>query len=124
MRPLFDGDTGGGDAGGPPLLPENDNPRSHQAPLTPRGGRPQADLTYLTEEEIEAALSIPAETKFGFRKERSAADVNLLLANDWSNVLDQGRHMAVLALDITGVFDRVWHSVLVERLRAVCCFRC
>ena len=57
--------------------------------------------------------------QFGFRKGRSAADLNLLLTNDWSNALDQGRHTAVLALDIAGAFDRVWHAALVERLRAV-----
>ena len=57
--------------------------------------------------------------QFGFRKGRSAADLNLLLSSEWSDALDQGRRTAVLALDIAGAFDRVWHAALVERLRAV-----
>ncbi|MPC31384.1 hypothetical protein E2C01_024672 [Portunus trituberculatus] len=46
------------------------------------------------------------------------ADLALLLSNQWSNALDQGRPTAVLALDIASAFDRVWHAGLVERLRA------
>ncbi|XP_063853834.1 uncharacterized protein LOC135096332 [Scylla paramamosain] len=45
--------------------------------------------------------------QFGFRMGRSAADLNLLLTNDWSNALDQGRRTAILALNIAGAFDRV-----------------
>ncbi|KAK4318557.1 hypothetical protein Pmani_010466 [Petrolisthes manimaculis] len=59
-----------------------------------------------------------SERQFGFRKGRSAADLNLLLVNEWSDALDQGRPTAVLALDIAGAFDRVWHPALVERLHA------
>ncbi|KAK4317990.1 hypothetical protein Pmani_010946 [Petrolisthes manimaculis] len=59
-----------------------------------------------------------SERQFGFRKGRSAADLNLLLVNEWSDALDQGRPTAVLALDIVGAFDRVWHPALVERLYA------
>ena len=59
------------------------------------------------------------DRQFGFRKGRSAADLNLLLTSEWSDALDQGRPTAVLALDIAGAFDRVWHAALVERLRAV-----
>ncbi|KAK4319484.1 hypothetical protein Pmani_009587 [Petrolisthes manimaculis] len=59
-----------------------------------------------------------SERQFGFRKGRSAADLNLLLVNEWSDARDQGRPTAVLALDIVGAFDRVWHPALVERLYA------
>ncbi len=59
-----------------------------------------------------------SDRQFGFRKGRSAADLNLLLSTDWSDGLDRGSPTAVLALDIAGAFDRVWHSALVERLRA------
>ena len=54
--------------------------------------------------------------QFSFRKARLAADLTLLL---WSNTLDQGMPTAVLALDIAGAFDRVWHAGLVERLHTV-----
>lgn len=47
---------------------------------------------------------------------RSSADLNLLLASEWSDALDQGRPTPVLALDIAGAFDRVWHAALIERL--------
>ena len=57
-----------------------------------------------------------SDRQFGFRKGRSAADLNLLLVSEWSDVLDQGRPTAVLALDIAGAFDRVWHAALLERL--------
>ena len=57
--------------------------------------------------------------QFGFRKGRSAADLNLLLSSEWSNALDQEKLTAVLALDIAGAFDCVWHAALLERLHAV-----
>ena len=57
--------------------------------------------------------------QFGFRKARPAADLTLLLSNQWSDVLDQGRPTALLALDIAGAFDRVWHVGLVKRLHAI-----
>ena len=59
-----------------------------------------------------------SDRQFGFRKGRSAADLNLLLSARWSDTLDQGRPTAALALDIAGAFDRVWHAALVERMRA------
>ncbi len=60
-----------------------------------------------------------SDRQFGFRKGRSAADLNLLQNAEWSDALDAGRPTAVLALDIAGAFDRVWHGALVEKLYAV-----
>ena len=56
--------------------------------------------------------------QFGFRPGRSAADLHLLLTSEWSAALDAGKATAVIALDIEGAFDRVWHSGLLEKLRA------
>ena len=56
--------------------------------------------------------------QFGFRKGRSAADLHLLLTTELSAALDQGEATAVVALDIDGAFDRVWHAALVTKLRA------
>ena len=56
--------------------------------------------------------------KFGFRPGRSAADLHLLLTSEWSAALDTGKATAVIALDIEGAFDRVWHSGLLAKLRA------
>ena len=55
----------------------------------------------------------------GFRKERSAADLHLLLSAKWSMALDKGLQTLVLALDIEGAFDRVWHKGLLVKLQAV-----
>ncbi|KAK4315302.1 hypothetical protein Pmani_013473 [Petrolisthes manimaculis] len=74
---------------------------------------PDGRLTTHLEEQY-----LLSERQFGFRKGRSEADLNLLLVNEWSDALDQGRPTAVLALDIEGAFDRVWHPALVERLHA------
>ena len=59
------------------------------------------------------------ERQFGFRKGRSAADLLLLLSNSWHDSLDKGSATCVIALDIAGAFDRVWHDGLMEKLRAV-----
>ena len=56
--------------------------------------------------------------QFGFRQGRSAADLHLLLTSELSAALDQGKKNAVVALDIEGAFDRVWHEALVTKLRA------
>ena len=55
--------------------------------------------------------------QYGFRPGRSAADLHLLLTSEWSAALDAGKATAVVALDIEGAFDRVWHAGLLEKLR-------
>lgn len=54
--------------------------------------------------------------QFGFRKGRSASDLLLLLAKTWHDALDTGRPSLVIALDIAGAFDRVWHRGLLAKL--------
>ena len=44
--------------------------------------------------------------------------MHLLLTSELSAALDQERATAVVALDIEGAFDRVWHAALVTKLRA------
>ena len=56
-------------------------------------------------------VSLLSARQFGFRKARSAAALTLILSNQWSDALDQGRPPAFLAVDIAGAFDRVWHAV-------------
>ena len=55
--------------------------------------------------------------QFGFRQGRSAADLHLLMTAKWSEALDQGKATAIVALDIEGAFDKVWHEALIEKLR-------
>ena len=56
--------------------------------------------------------------QFGLRKERSAADLHLLLSSELSAALDRGKKSTIVALDIEGAFDRVWHEALLTKLRA------
>ena len=56
--------------------------------------------------------------QFGFRPGRSTSDLLLLLSRDWQDALDEGLDTLVVALDIAGAFDRVWHAGLLEKLRA------
>ncbi len=59
-----------------------------------------------------------SDRQFGFRPGRSTSDLLLLLTKDWQNALDEGLDTLVVALDIAGAFDRVWHAGLLEKLRA------
>ena len=54
--------------------------------------------------------------QFGFRKGRSTSDLLLLLSKSWHNALDAGRPSLVIALDIAGAFDTVWHRGLIAKL--------
>ena len=54
--------------------------------------------------------------QFGFRKGQSTSDLLLLLAKSWHDVLDAGRPSSVIALDIAGAFDCVWHRGLMAKL--------
>ena len=62
---------------------------------------------------------IISDRQFGSRKGRSAADLHLLLASRWSAALDQGLKTMVLAVDIDGAFDRVWHAGLLAKLESM-----
>ena len=57
--------------------------------------------------------------QFGFRKERSTADLLLQLTSAWNISLDKGRDTYVIALDIAGAFDRVWHAGLICKIKSL-----
>ena len=57
--------------------------------------------------------------QFGFMEGRSAADLLLLLSTEWNQSLDNGNDTFVVALDIAGAFDKVWHEGLVVKLRSL-----
>lgn len=59
--------------------------------------------------------------QFGFRKELSSADLHLFMMSAWSEALDHelSTCTSIIPVDIEGTYDRVWHSVMVEKLRAV-----
>ena len=56
--------------------------------------------------------------QFGFRPGRSTSDLLLLLSQEWQDTLDEGLDTLVVALDIAGAFDRVWHAGLLAKLQA------
>ena len=60
-----------------------------------------------------------SERQYGSRKGRSAADLHLLLTSRWSAALDKGLKTLVLAVDIDGAFDRVWHQGLLTKLESM-----
>uniref|UniRef100_A0A0P4WNB5 Reverse transcriptase domain-containing protein n=1 Tax=Scylla olivacea TaxID=85551 RepID=A0A0P4WNB5_SCYOL len=55
---------------------------------------------------------------FGFRSGRSTSDLLLFLSQEWQDTLDEGLDTLVVALDIAGAYDRVWHSGLLAKLQA------
>ena len=57
--------------------------------------------------------------QFGFRKGRSTSDLLLLLSKSWHDALDDGHPSLVIALDIAGAFDSVWHEGLSSKLQQV-----
>ena len=57
--------------------------------------------------------------QFGFLKQRSAADLHLLMGSKWAKALDEGLQTLVVAVDIEGAFDRVWHKGLTVKLESV-----
>ena len=60
-----------------------------------------------------------SQRQYGFLKGKSASDLLLLLSNEWSKKLDTGEESRVVALDIAGAFDTVWHSGLIARLQSL-----
>ena len=57
-----------------------------------------------------------SDRQFGFRPHHSTADVLTILSQHWSNALDRGSEVCVIAMDIKGAFDKVWHKGLLSKL--------
>ena len=57
--------------------------------------------------------------QFGFRPNMSANDILLQMSSSWHQSLDRGCDTFVIALDIAGAFDRVWHSGLLTKLEGM-----
>ena len=57
--------------------------------------------------------------QFGFMPNRSAADLLLTMATGWNKNLDSAKDTFVIALDIAGAFDRVWHKGIVAKLQSL-----
>ena len=57
--------------------------------------------------------------QFRFRKGRSTSDLLLGLSQSWNEALDAGQPTLVIALDIAGAFDCVWHQGLLAKFEAL-----
>ena len=57
--------------------------------------------------------------QYGFRKQRSTSDLLLQLTSEWNATLDKREYTYVIALDIAGAFDRVWHQGLTAKLKSL-----
>ena len=62
---------------------------------------------------------ILSHRQYGFRMKRSSSDLLLHLSKMWNNSLDSGMPTLVIALDIAGAFDCVWHQALLSKLKAI-----
>ena len=57
--------------------------------------------------------------QFGFRSKRSVSDLLLQLTTKWQKSLENRIDTCVIALDIAGAFDRVWHKGLIAKLKSL-----
>ena len=62
---------------------------------------------------------LSSNKQYGFRQNRSTSDLLLQLSTSWNKSLDNGKYTYVIALDIAGAFDRVWHKGIVEKLKSM-----
>ena len=58
-----------------------------------------------------------SDRQFGFRPHHSTADILTILSQQWTNALDRGHEVCLIAMDIKGAFDKVWHNGLLSKLK-------
>ena len=63
-------------------------------------------------------LKLITEHQYGFRPKHSTLDLLTSTTQRWTNALDKGSEVKVVALDISRAFDSVWHSGLLSKLMA------
>ena len=56
--------------------------------------------------------------QFGFKPHHSTADLLTILAETWNASLDKSEEVCIVACDIKGAFDRMWHNGLLAKLRS------
>lgn len=62
--------------------------------------------------------SFISDRQYGFRPNHSTADLLTFLSQSWNTHLDKGNEVCVIALDIKGAFDKVWHNGLLAKLKS------
>ncbi len=58
-----------------------------------------------------------SDQQFRLRPGGFISDLLMLLTGGWQDNLDGGLDTVVVALDLAGAFDRIWHRGLLEKLR-------
>ncbi len=58
-----------------------------------------------------------SDQQFRLRPRGFISDHLMLLTGGWQDNLDGGLDTVVVALDLAGAFDRIWHRGLLEKLR-------
>ena len=61
-------------------------------------------------------LNLISSNQFGFRPKHSTLDLLMSTVQKWSNALDVGQEVKVVALDVSHAFDSVWHKGLLSKL--------
>lgn len=54
--------------------------------------------------------------QFGFRRHKSANDLQYNLLSEVRGLRSSGKHVLILAIDISGAFDCAWHSQIIYQL--------
>lgn len=82
-----------------------------------------SSISKLFEKIIEIRLSrfltennLLPNSQFGFRNSMSTTQPLAILNNDIANALNDKKYVALIALDIAGAFDTVWHDGLIFKL--------
>ena len=63
-------------------------------------------------------IDLISSRQFGFRPHHSTADLLNILAQTWNASLDRSEEVCIVACDIKGAFDRVWHNGIFAKLRS------
>ncbi len=63
-----------------------------------------------------SSFNLLSDHQYGFRKGRSTSDLLDFLTDSWSSSISCFGETFAVALDISKVFDRVWHKALLSKL--------
>ena len=107
--------------------------RANVVPIHKRGSKSDPtkyrpiSLLCIISKVMESAVSLQLQSylfqenlvshrQFGFRPGHSTADLLTIISQKCNNSLDKGDEVCIVALDIKGAFDKVWHNGLISKL--------
>ena len=62
--------------------------------------------------------NLVSHRQFGFSAGHGTADLLTIISQECTNSLDKGDEVCIVALDIKGAFDKVWHNGLMSKLKS------